>query len=275
MAVNIDKKTESPNHIKKKKYLKFGGWIILLTGLVMLASILILLQFTKATDYLYHATVKDPERHSPDGSVMVSPADGTVVYIKKITEGIIPEVVKRGVPVPITEHLKMQPLRPFKSGYIIGIYMNTQGVHINRMPDNGILKKQFIFNGPHMNMTSAETEIILSQLIPGITTLKKMLGIPPFNLENKTDYILKSARETLVLEDSRKKYMYIIRIADYWVGRILTWIPLNTEVKRGQKLGMITWGSQTDLLFEDSPGLKVKVNVGDYVYAGESILATY
>ncbi len=268
--------TTPPSAVSKAgKYWKLGGYVLFLAGLALLAFILILLQFPKVTDYLYHAAVKDPERVSPDGSVMVSPADGTVIYIRRIVDGIIPEVVKKGVPVPIVDHLKMQPLRPFKKGYLIGIYMNTHGVHVNRVPDHGILKKQFIFNGPHMNMTSAETTIILSQLIPGMLTLKKILGIPPFNLEDKADYILNSARETLVLEDSRKTYVYIIRIADYWVGRILTWIPVGKHVSRGQKLGMITWGSQTDILFESTPGLKIKVGVGDYVYGGESILATY
>jgi len=244
-------------------------------GLGLLLFILILLQFSKATDYFYHAAVKDPERTPPTGRVMVSPADGTVIYIRRVLENTISEVVKKGVPVPIIEHLKTASVSPLKDGYLIGIYMNTQGVHVNRVPDHGILKKQFIFNGPHMNMTRAETQIILSQLIPGMTTLKKILGIPPFKLEDKADYILNSSRETLVLEDSRGKSVYLIRIADYWVGRILTWIPVGKGVKRGQKLGMITWGSQTDILFENSPGLKIKVAVGDYVYGGESILATY
>ena len=38
---------------------------------------------------------------------------------------------------------------------------------------------------------------------------------------------------------------------------------------------MITWGSQTDLLIEDSPGLAVTVDVGDYVYGGDTVVATY
>jgi len=268
--------TTLPNRTPKpEKFWKSSRYVLFVIGLALLGAILILLQFSKATDYLYHAAVKDPERTSPDGPVIVSPADGTVIYIRRVLQGTIPEVVKQGVPVPIVDLLKMQPVKPFKDGYLIGIYMNTQGVHVNRVPDHGILKKQFIFNGPHMNMTMAETEIILSQLIPGMVTLKKILGIPPFDLEDKTDYILNSARETLVMEDSHQKNIYIIRIADYWVGRILTWIPVGAHVRRGQKLGMITWGSQTDILFESTPGLKIKAGVGDYVYGGESILAAY
>jgi len=40
-------------------------------------------------------------------------------------------------------------------------------------------------------------------------------------------------------------------------------------------MGMITWGSQVDICFEQTDGMQVKVGVGDYVYGGETILADY
>ncbi len=244
-------------------------------GVLLLGIILLLLRFAIVTDYLYHGLVKDPARAIPEGRVIVSPADGTVLYVTKVSDGIIPQVVKAGVPVPIAQHLKTEPLRPFRDGYLIGIYMNTQGVHVNRVPNNGVVKKQIIFNGPHMNMTEAEREIILTQLIPGLVSIKKAIGIPPFDLEEKGEYILKSARETLVLEEDRGAYLYIVRIADYYVGRILTWVEEGQRVDRGQKLGMIVWGSQTDIFIEAAPDMSVIAEVGDYVYGGQTILATY
>ena len=234
-----------------------------------------LLRFAEVTDYLYHGLVKDPQRTVPDGRVIVSPADGTVLYVRKIRDGIIPQVIKTGVAVPVVDHLKAEPLRPFTDGYLVGIYMNTQGVHINRMPNNGTVEKQIIFNGPHMDMTAAELKIILTQLIPGKVTLQKMLGMAPYDIEEEADYVLKSARETLAVKDERGAYLYIVRIADYYVGKILTWVAEGESVARGEKLGMITWGSQTDLFIEDSPGMTVTVDVGDYVYGGETVVATY
>ena len=53
-----------------------------------------------------HATVKDPQRTIPIGDNIVSPADGTVLYVKPIADGVIPEVVKRGVPIPLDELIK-------------------------------------------------------------------------------------------------------------------------------------------------------------------------
>jgi len=249
--------------------------LCLALGLLVLATILILLRFGIVTDHLYNTAVKDPPRRIPAGRVVVAPADGTVVYVKRVTGGVIPEVVKRGVPVPIEQHLKNAPAPPFESGYLIGIYMNTQGVHLNRIPVDGTVVSKTVFNGPHMDMTEAEREIILRQLIPGGVTLRKLLGRPPFDLEDKADFVLKSARETLAVESDEGPDAYVVRIADYYVGKILTWVEVGDPVDRGQKYGMITWGSQTDLFVEELPEMRIRVEAGEYVYGGETILATY
>jgi phosphatidylserine decarboxylase len=207
--------------------------------------------------------------------VIVAPADGTVVYVRRITGGIVPEVVKRGVAVPILEHVKGRPRHEIGDGWLVGIYMNTQGVHINRMPDDGTIVERIVWNGPHMDMTSAETKIILREMVPGLVTLRKLLGLPPHGLGDEADFVLKSARETLVIEDARGLPMYVVRIGDYWVGKILTWVRDGQAVPRGERIGMISWGSQTDLFVADSPGLTVAVDAGDYVYGGETVVATY
>ena len=126
-----------------------------------------------------------------------------------------------------------------------------------------------------MDMSPAERTVILTQLVPGWVSLKKLLGLPPYDLEGKSDYILKSARETLVIRDVRNTDVYVVRIADFVVGKILTWVRDGEQIEIGKKLGMITLGSQADLFFEDTPGITLKVEVGQYVYAGETILATY
>ncbi len=249
--------------------------LLFVFGIWILASQGILLRFAYITEYAYRNCSKDPERKIPSGRVIVAPADGTVLYIKPVTDGIVPEIIKKGVSIPILDHLKVQPLRPVKNGFLIGIYMNTYGVHVNRIPHGGKILRQTIFNGPHMNMTKAETKIIAAQLIPGLVTARKLLNLAPYKIEMESDYILKSARETIEMEDERGKRIYIVRIADYFVGKILTWVQEGQPVSRGERMGMITWGSQTDILFEADASLKIKARVGDYVYGGESVLAEY
>ncbi|MBF0370953.1 MAG: phosphatidylserine decarboxylase [Magnetococcales bacterium] len=248
------------------------AWIL---GIGVLLLMLVLLRFGQVSDYLYAQWVKDPPRTPPVGRVIVAPADGTVLYVKPFENGLLPEIVKRGVPVPVHEHLKrIEPLSQVH-GYLIGIYMSTHGVHLNRVPLSGEVEQITVFNGPHMSMTRAEVRIILGQLIPGWVSLKKWLGLAPFDIENQADYILKSARESLTIADVRGARVHVTRIADYSVGKILTWVQEGEAVTTGQKLGMITWGSQTDLLIEGSPGLEIRVSPGDRVLGGESVLATY
>ena len=258
---------------------RWGGWILFVLLSLCLLVVLLLLRFSVVTDYMYHAAVKDPQRTAPSGNVIVAPADGTVLYIKRVEAGTIPEVVKQGVPVPLTDHLKTGEDREFRDGFLIGIYMNSDGVHINRIPIDGTVEEIIVFNGPHIDMSDAERTIILTQLIPGWVSLKKLIGLPPYEIEDEADFILKSARETLVLRDLLDNHVYVTRIADYSVGKILTWVHSGDQVSTGQKLGMITWGSQTDIFFEETPGLtptlSIEVDVGDFVRAGETVLATY
>jgi phosphatidylserine decarboxylase len=261
--------------VKPERKRKLLGWALFASGLLVLGTLLGLLRLSIVTDHLYHGMVKDPVRYAPAGRVVVAPADGTVIYVKPFRDGVIPEVVKRDVPIPVSEHLQGEADRPLLDGVLIGILMNTQGVHVNRVPNHGTIAQQIVFNGPHLNMTGAEREVILRQLIPGTIAARKLLGLTPFDIEDKADYVRNSARETLILEDERGARIGIVRIADYYVGKILTWVAEGERVERGQKLGLITWGSQTDLLVERTPGLTVTVEPGEYVYGGETVVATY
>jgi len=262
--------SERPSRLRR-----VAGLGLLGLGLIGLLAVLLMLRYAAVTDHLYNALVKDPERHAPAGDVIVAPADGTVLYVRRISDGTIPEVVKRGVPVPMYELMKTDEERSFPDGWLIGIYMNGDGVHVNRVPVDGIVAERVIFNGPHMDMSEAERTILLTQLVPGWVSLKKLLGLPPYAIEDSADFILKSARETMVFRDPRDTDVYVTRIADYAVGKILTWVEVGERVTRGQRLGMITWGSQTDIYFADSPGLTPQVEVGQFVYGGETVLATY
>ena len=254
---------------------RLAARIGLAIGIAALAVALLLFRFAVVTDYAYHALVKDPERTPPAGDVVVAPADGTVIYVREVRAGVAPEIVKRGVPVPLVDHMKLGAGTPLPDGWLVGIYMNTDGVHVNRAPVPGTLTDRTVWNGPHLEMSAAERTIILTQLVPGWVALKRWLGLAPYAIEDDADFVLKSARETLEILDERETRVYVTRIADYTVGKILTWVTPGERVERGERIGMITWGSQTDVFFAASPGSSVRVAPGAYVYAGETVLATY
>jgi phosphatidylserine decarboxylase len=249
--------------------------LLLASGLLALAATLLLLRFAAVTDYLYHGLVKDPERVAPAGPVVVAPADGRVLYVRRVEGGEIPEVVKRGVSVPLATHLRLDREPAFPPGWLVGIYMNTDGVHVNRSPVAGRLEERFVWNGPHLEMSEVERAVILGALVPGWVSVRKLFGVSPYDIENKADFVLKSARETLRIRDDRDTDVYLVRIADFTVGKILTWVAPGEPLARGQRLGMITWGSQTDVFFADGGTTRPRVSVGDYVYGGETVLATH
>jgi len=63
------------------------------------------------------------------------------------------------------------------------------------------------------------------------------------------------------------------QIAGAVARRIVFWKKGGDAVARGERVGLIKFGSRVDVLME--PGIELRVKVGDRVWAGTSILATY
>ncbi len=119
--------------------------ISLLFGLLVLGLITAWLAF------LY--TIRDPDRTPPDESgIVIAPADGRIKYIKRIEDGKIPYAEKLGRKIPITDSTKEFPV---ESGYLIGIWMSFLVVHVQRVPLDGKVVRQYYhacgkFLDPHL-----------------------------------------------------------------------------------------------------------------------------
>jgi len=255
-----------------------GRWIqtgLLVWILLILALFVIAFRTATVTDYLYTRLVKDPPRTPPPGQNIVAPADGHIIYIKEVKGGEIPLVIKNRTPIPIGEIVRVPEGDAPKGGLLIGIFMNVHSVHLGRIPMRAKLLRRHWYNGPHLNMSQFERRLILSHMLPSWTALKRLFDLTYEPMLNDADYITRSAREILVFEGDFT--FYTVRIADYYVGEILTWIETGQSYEKGKKFGTITWGSQTDLFIENNSAyeLKTAADVGDYVYGGETILATY
>ena len=69
---------------------------------------------------------------------------------------------------------------------------------------------------------------------------------------------------------------YIVRqITGAIARRIVCWLKPGDELVRGEQFGMIKLGSRTELVLPRAPSLTIKVQVGDTVKAGKSILAQF
>jgi phosphatidylserine decarboxylase len=65
---------------------------------------------------------------------------------------------------------------------------------------------------------------------------------------------------------------YVVQIGGGAVDGIGVFPEVGQSVAQGEVFGMIRIGSQVDLIVPDLPGLRVRVQPGDRVVAGETIL---
>ncbi len=128
----------------------------------------------------------------------------------------------------------------FKSDRLqISIFMSPMNVHVNRVPVNG--------------------KVVLNQYFPG-----KFLVAwdPKSSTENERNYS--------VIDQGNYK-IGVVQIAGAMARRIINYLSVGQEVKQGEELGFIRFGSRVDLYLPLDA--KVEVKIGDVVQGNLSIIA--
>lgn len=184
---------------------------------------------------------RDPERVPlDDKNAILSPADGEIIYVKKIEKGQIPLSDKKGRIISLNEFIQSDVLP--QGGYLIGIAMNYLNVHVNRAPISG-----------------------------RVSLLKHINGLF-LSLKNK-EAVVQNERVLIVLDNECFK-LGIVQIASRMVRKIVPYIRQDQVIQKGSRIGMIRFGSQVDLILPNLPSLHIKVELSDKVKAGLSIIAT-
>jgi len=187
---------------------------------------------------------RDPERFPPQKEdVIVAPADGKIVYIKEIDNGRFLWSVKKGKRISLREIAWTEDVKT-RRGFIIGTFMSRFDVHVNRSHISGKVIKAVHLRGKFVPMTKEE-----------------------FELENE--------RNLIVLEHASGFRAVVIQIASFTVRRISCYVNGGEYVSLGDRIGMVKFGSQVDLIIPDLPQLKILVKEGEKVRAGETIIAEY
>lgn len=200
--------------------------------------------------------LRNPERRPPPGDGFLSPADGYVVYVRRVEHGQIPITIKQRREIPL-EELAACTLLQGTSGWLIGVYMTAFSVHHNRVPLNGkVLEIQRIMAGKNLTMARLSTRLLSGRL--------------PY--EEDCDYLIENDRVTMVVA-ATGGYYALTQIADKWISHIINACVPGQELERGERYGLIRFGSQVDVFLSDALGYRPVVREGAYVYAGESILA--
>ncbi len=121
----------------------------------------------------------------------------------------------------------------------ISIFLNVFDVHVNRSPVSGIIEDVRYHKGKFGNAMSAASADANEQ---NVVTIRSDAG-------------------TVVMK----------QIAGLLARRIVFTKKLGDKLERGERVGLIKFGSRTDVIFPG--GAKMKVRVGDHVKGGSTVLA--
>ncbi len=130
---------------------------------------------------------------------------------------------------------------PDGRAFRISIFLSVFNVHVNRIPRNGRVRRVQYFPGGFLDARNPQCGVRNEQL-------------------------------WIDLDDAGRP-MRVKQIAGAIARRIVCWLKPGDEVKAGERLGMIKFGSRTDLLLPVDATREVLVKVGDTVHGGSTVLA--
>jgi phosphatidylserine decarboxylase len=212
--------------------LELGAW--------MCAAAVWILTIGSVSLLLVYRFYRDPERQAPEREdVVVSPADGVVIYIVESRAGTLPVSNKHGRRYPLAE-LTRTTIDSAES-VVVGISMNLADVHVNRAPIGG-----------------------------RITSCRHFPG--RFGSLRKPEMVFENVRATTLITGQRME-VAVVQIASRLVRQIALFVHEGEEIAMGQRIGAIRFGSQVDLVVPIRNDLRITTRVGERVRAGESIVA--
>tara|TARA_B100001250_G_scaffold144540_1_gene123745 strand:- start:65 stop:706 length:642 start_codon:yes stop_codon:yes gene_type:complete len=121
----------------------------------------------------------------------------------------------------------------------VSIFMNVFNVHINRSPVNGVIEKIIYKSGKFFNAS----------------------------LDKASEH---NERNSFIIKNNDEKIV-VVQIAGLIARRILSFITENDSLEKGERIGLIRFGSRVDIYLPLN--YQIKVNQNDIVVAGKTIIA--
>ncbi|HML05159.1 MAG TPA: archaetidylserine decarboxylase [Methanobacterium sp.] len=153
----------------------------------------------------------------------------------KVLKGQIDKIEIVKYDDPLMDHV----LEKGEKGIRVSTFMSPFDVHVNRIPVSG--------------------KVVDAKYCPG----KFKIAMGDIEKENE---------KNLVVIDSEFGKFGVIQIAGFVARRIVQYVNVGDEVKIGERLGMIRFGSRVDLILPYK-NCKLMVKEGDKPKAGETIIA--
>ena len=121
----------------------------------------------------------------------------------------------------------------------IGIFLSITDCHINRSPLNGT--------------------------VSGTKYIKGKFGLAYSESASR-----ENERLSTLIRSEEKEDIVLVQIAGFLARRIVSYLAIGNHVSRGQRFGMIKFGSRVDLYLPLNS--EVVCNIGDSVFGGETII---
>ncbi len=154
-------------------------------------------------------------------------------YLVSPADGLITDISERSGP----EELRLENTTYTK----ISIFMNVFNCHVNRVPVSGKVEEIYYKPGKFLNAS-----------------------LDKASEENERNYFkIKSNRNG--------EEIILVQIAGLIARRIVCEVEQGQQLKQGERIGMIRFGSRVDIYFKNR---KVLAKLGQNIVAGESLLAS-
>ena len=200
------------------------GWVYVAVSVILTIIIFpffpIVGLFLLIISFCFFYFFRDPIRIIPNENVIVSPADGKIVFLG---DSNLPEEFG----------IKGKFLK-------ISIFLDIFNVHVNRIPISGIVKDVKYISGKFFSA-----------------------NVDKSSKENE--------RNIIVIENEKKEKIIVTQIAGLIARRIVCDLKINQKVLKGDRFGIIKFGSRVDLYLPIN--YNIMVNIGQTVIGGETILS--
>ena len=154
-------------------------------------------------------------------------------YLVSPADGLITDISERSGP----EELRLENTTYTR----VSIFMNVFNCHVNRTPTSGKVEEIYYKPGKFLNAS-----------------------LDKASEENERNFFkIKSA--------NTDEEIIIVQIAGLIARRIVCEVEQGQELKQGERVGMIRFGSRVDIYFKNK---KVLVQQGQNLIAGESLIAS-
>jgi len=154
-------------------------------------------------------------------------------YLVSPADGLITDISEKSGP----EELRLENTTYTK----VSVFMNVFNCHVNRIPTAGTIEEIYYKPGKFLNAS-----------------------LDKASEENERNYFkLKSKKNN--------EEIIIVQIAGLIARRIVCEVEQGQDLKQGDRIGMIRFGSRVDIYFKNK---KVLAKLGQNVIAGESLIAS-